>query len=57
MVHLTAQLEAAFTAFATPNILHFDAVLLIACIVTTPRHSITSLRACFLARSIWPGGT
>ncbi len=33
-------------AFASPTVLHFCFVLLIAAIVSTPRHSVTSLSLC-----------
>ncbi len=43
---------AAFDAFATPTIVHFGAVLLIAAFLTTPRHTIGSLRACIVLAAI-----
>jgi hypothetical protein len=39
----------ALRAFATPTIVHFGAVLLLAALLTTPRHTIASLRACLIA--------
>jgi hypothetical protein len=39
----------ALRAFATPTIVHFSVVLLLAALLTTPRHTIGSLRACLLA--------
>src|SRR5439155_22651125 len=44
--------EKAFRAFATPTIVHFCAVLLLAAIISTPRHSVGSLRACLLLTGI-----
>ena len=38
----------ALRAFATPTIVHFGAVLLLAALLTTPRHTIASLRACLV---------
>ena len=38
--------EATWSAFATPTIVHFCAVLLIAAIVSTPGHSASSLSLC-----------
>lgn len=56
VIALTAEVksagEDAVRAFGTPNIVHFCAVLLIAAILTTPRHTVASLRACFLACAI-----
>jgi hypothetical protein len=43
---------AAFAVFATPTIVHFGAVLLIAAFMTTPGHSVRSLRLCLLACGI-----
>jgi hypothetical protein len=43
---------AALRAFATPTIVHFCAVLLIAALLSTPRHTIGSLRACLLACAV-----
>lgn len=41
--------DAAMTdAFATPTIVHFCAVLLLAAVFTTPRHTIVSLTTCLL---------
>jgi hypothetical protein len=37
---------AELDAFGTPTIVHFGAVLLVAALLTTPRHTIASLRAC-----------
>jgi hypothetical protein len=37
---------AELRAFATPTIVHFCAVLLIAALLTAPAHSLPSLRAC-----------
>jgi hypothetical protein len=38
--------EGAMDAFASPTVVHFCFVLLVAAIVTTPRHSVTSLSIC-----------
>ena len=43
---------AALDAFASPNIVHFSAVLLISAFITIPRHSLQSLRACLLIAGI-----
>ncbi|HEX9303081.1 MAG TPA: hypothetical protein VGA31_01385 [Thermoanaerobaculia bacterium] len=43
---------AALRAFATPTIVHFGAVLLLAALLSTPRQTIGSLRACILACAI-----
>jgi hypothetical protein len=37
---------APVSAFATPTVVHFSAVLLLAAILTTPRHSAASVAAC-----------
>jgi hypothetical protein len=37
---------SAMDAFASPTVLHFCSVLLIAAIVSTPRHTMTSLSIC-----------
>jgi hypothetical protein len=42
-------------AFATPTIVHFCAVLLMAAVITTPEHTIVTLTACLL--TIGFGGT
>lgn len=42
----------ALEAFATPTIVHFGAVLLLAAILTTPRHTVGTLRACILLAGI-----
>ncbi len=42
----------AFRAFASPTVVHFCAVILLAAIVTRPRHSIGSLRACLLVPGV-----
>ncbi len=42
----------ALKAFATPTIVQFCAVLLLAAIVSTPRQTAGSLRACFLVCGI-----
>ena len=39
----------ALRAFASPNVVHFCAVLLLSAVLSMPRHSIASLRACLLA--------
>ena len=44
--------SAAFKAFATPTVVHFGAVLLLAALLTTPRHTIASLRACLLGGAV-----
>jgi len=44
--------EKAFRAFATPTIVHFCAVLLIGAFMSTPRHSVGSLRLCLLLSGI-----
>ena len=38
--------EGAMNAFASPTVLHFCFVLLVAAIVSTPKHSVTSLSIC-----------
>jgi len=43
----TADDAVVHGAFATPTIVHFCAVLLLAAVVTAPRHSVESLRVCF----------
>ncbi len=44
---------AGLKAFATPTIVHFCAVLLLAACVTVPRHTIGSLRLClYLAGAV-----
>ena len=40
--------SAVLKAFATPTIVQFCMVLLLAAIISTPRHTIGSLRACIL---------
>jgi len=40
--------ESALQAFASPTIVHFCAVLLIAAFITIPRQTIDSLRECFV---------
>ena len=42
----------ALDAYATPTILHFCAVLLLAAFVTMPRQTAASLRACVLACAV-----
>ena len=50
--HASAE-PAGMKAFATPTIVHFCAVLLLAAFVTMPRHTIGSLRLClFLAGAV-----
>jgi hypothetical protein len=44
--------EAAFTAFATPTIVHLSLVLLIAAVASTPGHTIRSLRICVLLMAV-----
>ena len=39
---------AALEAFATPTIVHFGAVLLLAALITMPRHTFASLQTCLL---------
>jgi len=41
--------EAGLRAFASPTIVHFCAVVLIAALLTMPRHTIESLRLCLFA--------
>ena len=41
--------EAGLRAFASPTIVHFCAVVLIAALLTMPRHTIESLRVCLFA--------
>jgi len=43
---------AALEAFATPTIVHFCAVLLIAAFISMPHHSIASLRWCLLLTGV-----
>jgi len=42
----------ALRAFATPIIVHFGAVLLISALLSTPRHTIGSLKGCLLAVAV-----
>jgi hypothetical protein len=44
----TSAASRALRAFATPTVVHFGAVLLLAAFLTTPRHTVASLRACLL---------
>ncbi len=44
--------EDAVRAFGTPNVLHFCGVLLIAALLSVPRHTATSLAACVGATGI-----
>jgi hypothetical protein len=51
VITLTAEMRAgqgtgAMDAFASPTVLHFCFVLLVAAIVSTPRHTLTSLSIC-----------
>ena len=48
----TAGSSTALRAFASPTIVHFCVVLLLAALLTTPRHTMTSLRACLLATGV-----
>jgi hypothetical protein len=48
----TVASSAALRAFATPTIVHFGGVLLLAALATTPRHTIGSLRACLLVCAV-----
>jgi hypothetical protein len=43
---------AELRAFATPTVVHFCAVLLVAALLTTPRHSPSSLSACFAVAGV-----
>src|SRR5437588_12063430 len=42
----SAKDAAALDAFATPTIVHFGAVLLLAALITMPGHTLASLRVC-----------
>ena len=44
----SAKDASALEAFATPTIVHFGAVLLVAALITMPRHTFASLQACLL---------
>jgi hypothetical protein len=44
--------ERAVRAFATPNVLHFCGVLLVAAILSVPGHTVTSLALCIAGTSI-----
>jgi len=44
--------EEAVSAFGTPTVVHFCAVLLIAAICATPRHSATTLGLCLMVAAI-----
>jgi hypothetical protein len=44
----TTTSTTALEAFATPTIVHFCSVLLLAAIITTPEHTIVTLTACLL---------
>src|SRR5439155_10013209 len=44
----SAKVAAALDAFATPTIVHFGAVLLLAALITMPRHTFASLQTCLL---------
>lgn len=53
VITLTAEMRtgqedggSAMDAFASPTVLHFCFVLLVAAIVSTPRHTLTSLSVC-----------
>jgi hypothetical protein len=48
----TASDSRTLRAFATPTVVHFCVVLLLAAFLTTPRHTIASLSACFLACAV-----
>ncbi|HEV8254744.1 MAG TPA: hypothetical protein VGQ78_08315 [Vicinamibacteria bacterium] len=43
---------AELDAFGTPTVVHFGAVLLVAALLTTPRHTIASLRACLAVSGV-----
>ncbi|HYS55283.1 MAG TPA: hypothetical protein VER58_16120 [Thermoanaerobaculia bacterium] len=45
----TSRTPEAVEAFGTPTIVHFCAVLLLAAVLTTPRHTVASLTACLVA--------
>ena len=45
----TGASPTALEAFATPTIVHFCSVLLLAAIITTPDHTTTTLTVCLLA--------
>ena len=51
----TSASTTTLEAFATPTIVHFCAVLLLAAVITTPDHTIVTLTACLL--TIGFGGT
>ena len=42
----------AGAAFATPNVVHFGAVVLLAAFITTPRQTVGSLQVCLLASAV-----
>ena len=44
--------EESVKAFGTPTVVHFCAVLLIAAIASTPKHSVLTLSACLTAMAI-----
>ena len=44
--------SAVFRAFATPTVVHFGVVLLVAAFLSTPRQTIASLSACLLACAV-----
>ncbi len=44
--------ERAVRAFGTPNVLHFCGVLLIAALLSMPRHGVTSLALCIAGTGI-----
>jgi len=45
----TARTTEAVEAFGTPTVVHFCAVLLLAAVLTTPRHTVVSLTICLVA--------
>ena len=48
----SAKDAAALDAFATPTIVHFGAVLLLAALITMPGHTVASLRLCLLVAGL-----